>query len=1372
MTKFTKIISPKSGKVTEIIHIADIHIRTGDEIASRYDEYYKVFSNLFSTLKRLNSVKNNEAVCVICGDTFHAKTKLETPGIKLFLYLLQNIGRILPTFIILGNHDFKQDQMDNSIDFLDAFGHLISENIVFLQETGLYTCANLGIGMVDIKETLRIGSGSGMADRLPDFPNPNDFPEEITKTIALFHGTMVHSKFTDNRTTDEGYPWEWIDVGYNYALLGDIHKQQIFPIRKKTKMMAAYSGSLIQQNYGETLFKHGILVWNLQEDSVKSIDIKNEYGFVKLMNKSNTWLLEKSPLIDSVKNENFPNKLRIRIFGSYNDDQKQGLKEMLDDCEYTLDETVIKDDITQTNSSDFSSEGLLEQYMLENNISDYSVPELDELLIKNEPEFNDELKKIIKKKNNDLEKEYSIYSKTLEISDNITKFNIKYLEWAGLLCYSGKNFVDFELMKNKTNLISAPNGGGKSSYLEIICISIYGKPIPSRSVKGNPIALISKGKNEKDPSYTVVHIEIDESIYRINRIFDKDGKPKSRGGGVFKKNGDEWVSICIDSPKIKEWVLKNVGNIEEFLMTTLVSQSNDSDFLSMKPVEQRSHLEKLLGLKVANSKANLFKQAFLITKSFKTNLDICLGEGLNDCTNLDELMEINKLYDTKKSFLKNLTSSLVNSWGICKIEDLKLTIENIDNKIDFYGDYDEIKKNIVNKETKQRELEEIISNMHQPCKNPANNSEYYRSKLTSCVDKLEECRIIREQFDSKSLYTKPLFEKIQIDQIESVIDEEMDCINPSKEVYDDSIIKIESYSKQLQNTEVKIKELSDTIDDLETKDDILYEKVKNIQIERGNSPIVDKDSVISLIENVKKNKESEDKKRTLHALYGARMYYWNENVLKIEENKRNITRVNNGIHGIEESLKDSPYNPNCAACNQQPLRKQLSSLYVDLKTLQNESKSLSKIGKNLTEISNTKYEKLSKWIEEFDKNVKLFDEYTQYLADWNIYEEIALKCKLVEEERDNIRKEIREMKSKNKASSLRINMFKTDLQEYQKICKNYDSFQSKKNYWDERRAFIASVRAQWLLYDKYVEYVEISEEYEKYEAKHLQLKKLLEDCDKYAIFIEELNVNKNWVVTIRNEIDTLKILVKEIDYWSNVLNLKPSFDKQCLIELEIENIREEIQTLYGSKEVLIHSINQNKKVTEKSRHLREISDVFGNKIDKLNNLGKLFDNYRSWLYEKHILPKLVRRANRFVSNVEPYLSLCYTIQEDGTFAFTAKNEKHEVSLEKASGFEYFIMAMSLRLAFMTLTMGDKFGGQFFIDEGFTACDARHLNKIPNFLQSLLEMFDSIILVSHIEHIKDSVDNTIFIRNKSIQHGSTYSFKKPKIVRKKRVTLRE
>ena len=82
------------------------------------------------------------------------------------------------------------------------------------------------------------------------------------------------------------------------------------------------------------------------------------------------------------------------------------------------------------------------------------------------------------------------------------------------------------------------------------------------------------------------------------------------------------------------------------------------------------------------------------------------------------------------------------------------------------------------------------------------------------------------------------------------------------------------------------------------------------------------------------------------------------------------------------------------------------------------------------------------------------------------------------------------------------------------------------------------------------------------------MKNLLDDCDKYAIFIEELNVNKSRVVTIRNEIQTLKDIVKELDYWSNVSNLKSDFDKQRLVELEIETLREEIQTLYGLS--LIH----------------------------------------------------------------------------------------------------------------------------------------------------------------------------------------------------------
>lgn len=46
----------------------------------------------------------------------------------------------------------------------------------------------------------------------------------------------------------------------------------------------------------------------------------------------------------------------------------------------------------------------------------------------------------------------------------------------------------------------------------------------------------------------------------------------------------------------------------------------------------------------------------------------------------------------------------------------------------------------------------------------------------------------------------------------------------------------------------------------------------------------------------------------------------------------------------------------------------------------------------------------------------------------------------------------------------------------------------------------------------------------------------------------------------------------------------------------------------------------------------------------------------------------------------------------------------------------------------------------FIDEGFTSCDSMNLSIVPSFLKSLLKMFKSVILVSHIDVIQDSIDN--------------------------------
>ena len=47
--------------------------------------------------------------------------------------------------------------------------------------------------------------------------------------------------------------------------------------------------------------------------------------------------------------------------------------------------------------------------------------------------------------------------------------------------------------------------------------------------------------------------------------------------------------------------------------------------------------------------------------------------------------------------------------------------------------------------------------------------------------------------------------------------------------------------------------------------------------------------------------------------------------------------------------------------------------------------------------------------------------------------------------------------------------------------------------------------------------------------------------------------------------------------------------------------------------------------------------------------------------------------------------------------------------------------------------------QLFFDEGFTACDKNNLSIVPTFLKGLLNMFNSVIIVSHIDIIQESTD---------------------------------
>lgn len=691
---------PKSGKINKIIQISDIHIRSGDERISRFHEYKIVFENLFAHISSIEEILDETAVIVITGDTFHHKCKIESPGILLFNTLISRLSNLAPTYIILGNHDFKQDQ-SISIDFLEAFlkKEFNSLNkVVYLKETGLYQAGNIGFGVVSVKDSLNLGSGSGIVDDLIEFPEPNFSSEVITK-VALFHGTLCLSKFNNSRDARTGFAWDWIDIGYDFALLGDIHKYQTF--KKDSGMIAAYSGSLLQQNFGEDLRGHGIIEWNLYKvDKIKFIEIANEFGYMKLNFCNDEWYYENNKIESILYWKFFPKNVRIRLIGRYKQENRNVLEDLLQNkkINYLIEEDCIINvkNSKETSTLDIVSYESINDYMISNKVDSYRGPSIN-MFDLNIDNLGNELNNLILKKEAEFKKEYEKYEQFIESFRSNVAFKLEYIEWSGLLCYNSKNWFDFKKNYQRINLLSGKNGSGKTSFLEVINIGLFGKSIPSRKAKSQLNSIITKNKSKSEVSYVEIHFFYSNDNFVIRRVFDNDGKPKQKGSGLFKMIDKKFVKEFSDISRLNVWIANNLGDQDTFLMTNMLTQYNDNDVLLMSQKEQREHLEKMVGLTKISKEVNLYKtkcnQYKFILGIMKSSFET-LKEEFTEKYNFSKEDNDEKVLFLRKEIenLKNKLNSIEIQMNEIEIEN-KLVLESQKSTITLKTEIDELQIN-------------------------------------------------------------------------------------------------------------------------------------------------------------------------------------------------------------------------------------------------------------------------------------------------------------------------------------------------------------------------------------------------------------------------------------------------------------------------------------------------------------------------------------------------------------------------------------------------------------------------------------------------------------------------------------------------------
>lgn len=229
----------------------------------------------------------------------------------------------------------------------------------------------------------------------------------------------------------------------------------------------------------------------------------------------------------------------------------------------------------------------------------------------------------------------------------------KTIKWKNFLS-TGNQYTEVDFTLNSTNLIVGTNGAGKSTILDALTFSLFGRPFR----KINKPQLINT-VNEKD---CIVEVEftIGTTEWKVVRGIKPNIFEIHRNGEVLDQ-----ASASVDQQKwLEQTVLKM--NYKSFTQIVILGSSTFVPFMQLPAAHRREVIEDLLDIKIFSSMNTVIKEKIRqIREEVKT-------------------LELKKesLFD-KVEMQRNFIEELENR-GNAKINDNQKKIVNLDAEVDIY----------------------------------------------------------------------------------------------------------------------------------------------------------------------------------------------------------------------------------------------------------------------------------------------------------------------------------------------------------------------------------------------------------------------------------------------------------------------------------------------------------------------------------------------------------------------------------------------------------------------------------------------------------------------------------------------------------------
>jgi DNA repair exonuclease SbcCD ATPase subunit len=536
-------------KVEKIYHLADLHIRN----LKRHKEYREVFQKFLDNVDRDN-IENS--IIYLAGDIAHAKTEMSPELVREISWFLTECANRKHTFLITGNHDcnlnnnYRLDVLTPIVENLD------NERIHYLRDTGSYPFGNITFVVYSI------------LDKKENWPKAELVEGE--NKICLFHGPVNLAETDIGYTVSSNSFTTDMFEGFDMVMLGDIHKRQTLG-----SPTIAYAGSMIQQNHGEALGKHGYLLWDVESRTFEEFDIENDYGFYTLDVTNG--------VVPNVSDMPAKPRLRVRISNTDPTQIKRALTEIKK--KYKVEEFTVTrmDTISRQktgNSNNQLAIGNVRDVEFQNElIKDY----LERQFLADE-ETIDKIKTINRELNTKL------------VDDDVVP-NIQWIpkqfEFSNMFSYGENNKIRFDNAKGMVGVF-APNASGKSSLFDAISFCIFDKT--SRTYLAKNIM-----NNRKTNFYCKLNFQIDGVDYFIERTAKLINKGKNVKVDVsfWREEGGVITSLNGEQRRDTNAIIQQyLGTYDDFVLTTLSLQGNNALFIDKSQTERKEILAQFMGVDV------------------------------------------------------------------------------------------------------------------------------------------------------------------------------------------------------------------------------------------------------------------------------------------------------------------------------------------------------------------------------------------------------------------------------------------------------------------------------------------------------------------------------------------------------------------------------------------------------------------------------------------------------------------------------------------------------------------------------------------------------------------------------------------------------